>query len=143
MIAEILFATALAAQPAPLTFEAGACAPDACITLAQYEATPRGYRGTGQNFGRDWETDRRGNVRGSGSNFGGGFETDRRRKTITGTGSRFGGGYDIQGGGRRIVGTGNNFGKGWERSGNEWIGTGGNFGKRCPARPGSNFVPCM
>jgi hypothetical protein len=48
----------------------------------------------------------------------------------------------VQGGGKRIVGTGDNFGKGWERHGGEWVGTGGNFGKRCPARPGSSFVPC-
>lgn len=103
------------------------------------------YTGEGQNFGRGWESQRRRNnqrITGTGRNFGGGYEVEGRR--ITGTGNRFGGGYEVQGGGRRIVGTGNNFGAGWERSANgrEWIGTGRNFGRRCPARPGSNFVPC-
>lgn len=142
MIIEILFAAALAAPDAHAS-DARLQAP--AVEFAQYEATPRGYRGVGNQFGRGWERDRKGTVRGTGANFGGGFEGDRKRKTFTGTGTRFGGGYDVGSGGRRVVGTGNNFGKGWELSSNgrEWIGTGGNFGKTCPARRGSSFVPCM
>lgn len=137
MIAEIMFATLMGTQPA-----ASSSRPELMV-VAQYEVTRQGYRGTGDQFGRGWDRNRKGSVRGTGANFGSGFDADPKRKTYTGTGTRFGGGYDVGGGGKRIVGTGNNFGKGWERSGNEWIGTGGNFGKRCPARPGSSFVPCM
>jgi hypothetical protein len=110
----------------------------------QYDGQGGDYVGTGRNFGKGWSrSKRRGTLSGTGGNFGGGFESGSKGKRWVGTGSRFGGGYDVQGSGKRIVGTGTNFGNGWERSGNEWVGTGGNFGKRCPARPGSSFVPCM
>jgi hypothetical protein len=124
-------------------------AADSAVAKDRYGTDRRGnFVGEGENFGRGWEVQRpRARQRpqrvvGTGRNFGGGYEVEGRR--ITGTGNRFGGGYEVQGGGRRIVGTGNNFGGGWERSpnGREWIGTGRNFGRRCPARPGSAFVPC-
>lgn len=146
MIAGLVLALAMTAQPAPAqrTLDM-VCGRADCVTLAQYDVTRRGYTGTGDQFGRGWERDRRGAIRGTGRNFGGGFDVDKRGKRFTGTGERFGGGYESSSRGRRIVGTGNNFGKGWElsRNGREWIGTGGNFGKSCPARPGSSFVPCM
>ena len=133
-----LMAGAAAGAPAP---ETGASGP----LLAQYDADAGGgYTGTGPSFGKGWSrSKKRRTYTGTGGNFGSGFEGSGNGKRWTGTGNRFGGGYEVQSGGRRIVGTGNNFGKGWERSGDEWVGTGGNFGKRCPARPGSSFVPCM
>jgi hypothetical protein len=115
------------------------------IPLAQYDHDGSGgYVGTGKHFGKGWShSKRRRSYSGTGGNFGGGFEGSRSGKRWTGTGKRFGGGYDVQAGGRRLVGTGSNFGRGWERQGSEWVGTGDNFGKRCPATPGSTFVPCM
>jgi hypothetical protein len=114
------------------------------LLLAQYDASGGGYSGTGSDFGKGWSRSKKKRVySGTGGNFGGGFESGGGGRRWTGTGKRFGGSYEVQAGGKRIVGTGNNFGKGWERSGSEWVGTGGNFGKRCPARPGSSFVPCM
>lgn len=123
-------------------------AADPTLAGERWSSDRRGnYVGEQQNFGRGWEVQRRRSsqrITGTGRNFGGGYEVQGGGRRIVGTGNRFGGGYDVQGGGRRIVGTGNSFGAGWERSpnGREWVGTGRNFGRRCPARPGSNFVPC-
>ncbi|MFI5014883.1 MAG: hypothetical protein ACHQAY_21315 [Hyphomicrobiales bacterium] len=139
MMAAGLLLTVETAAPAE---EAGVALP---VVLAQYDGAPGGdYVGTGGNFGKGWaRSKKRGSYTGTGRSFGGGFESGGKGKRWVGTGKRFGSGYEVQAGGRRIVGTGTSFGKGWELSGGEWVGTGGNFGKRCPARRGSTFVPCM
>jgi hypothetical protein len=92
------------------------------------QAQPRKIVGTGDNFGKGYKIDRRGNIQGTGDNFGSGWRRDRQGN-LHGTGDNFGSGYRVDSNGN-LHGTGKNFGKGWRRDRNGNLrGTGDNFGK--------------
>lgn len=96
--------------------------------LSAANAGEGNLRGSGDSWGRGWESNGRGGYRGSGDNWGSGWESDGRGG-FRGTGDNWGRGWESDGrGGYR--GTGDNWGSGWEANGRGGFrGTGDNWGK--------------